>query len=902
MSKKALIFIFLVSFIIFSPCSAFPDEAGNREISNIEVRGLRTIEEDEFLYMMGLVPGVPLDEARITEGLKRSFRKGIFNSIEVSLDGSTLTLLASEKMVVDRIRMTSRIFGRRELLKELQLNRGTHATSDIIKERIVALEEYIRERGYHENAVHYNVNPLEPDNSMELDINIDEGPPTLIKNTTVFGPNPLKAKRVLRLNEGDVFDTIALEEGIRRLKEYYRDQGYISPEIAPPEFVEGKLVVRVREGSKLDYKIKALKGGRFLWVIPVRAVPDKEIIETMPFLDEGVVNDNLIAEGVDRAIDLYRAKGYSDVQIAPIVRTIHGGKEIKLYVNEGSKKKVRSFLISRNGKPVLERVKDILNNLEGSDYQPIKLEEDTRIIKEFYRALGYRDTSVSEAKFDIKGGFVDISVEVSTGNMYSIGNILVSGNSKVKETLINEKVKLKKGDPFNEADIAKYKRELQSACRTLGLYYCTVRASREFTPDGVNVKYEVSEGEMYYYGKTIVSGNRLIGFNTVRRHLKFKEGEPLDPDKLLQTKQRLTSLGVFSRVDTEIVWSGTNTADILIDVNESSPGNVDFGIGYGEYEGFRTFIGIGYRNLFGDADIGSIRLEASSLWRRYLLNYTEPYFLGRDLTSRTFFLREEREQKNIDTDETSYRVIKHTASTGLEKSLGKHVTASLFYEYSIVDTYDVKPGIILSKEDVGTVAISTLSPGIYYSTLDDPFDPSRGLLVGLTLKDAADYLLSDADFSKFTIKGNSYTRLGRDVVVAISLGGGLAETRGDTESIPLVERFYLGGRNSVRGFKQDLLGPRDSLGEPIGGSYFLLGNLEFRINLPGAWRTVIFGDCGNVWLDRDEVSTSDLRCSAGTGLRYNTPVGPLRLDYGWKMNRLDTETPGEFHFSIGHVF
>jgi outer membrane protein insertion porin family len=897
MVNGAFINIMILAFMVLMPSLAFPDENESRLIESIEVRGLMTIEEDELLYLMGLRQGGQYTDETVTEGIKRAFMKDIFIGMEVDAENGRIIVTVSEKDIIERINIQSARLRQRDLQNVLGLKRGDYVTDDFLADRIDVLEEFIRKKGYPDCQVHHFIRRLTPDNLIELNLDIDEGSPRIIDEIVVYGRPSQEVTKRLHFKSGDRFDSIVLEQDIEALMDYYVRRGFLAPEIGPVEFVEGKLVLRVKAGRRLKYTINTIKRGLFF-----PELTDQEVIEMMPFLNEGEINDDLLAEGVERVIEEYRSRGYSDVQVAPVVKTDNGDIEVRLYISEGTIKNVRSFNVIRDGVAVTEGVNNVVNNRRGRDYQPFRLDDDAELIREFYAAIGYRDASVSEPRASIDGDFVDIYVDVRAGNRYFIKGVQVSGNESIPDDVIENQIKLESGDPFNEVDVLSSRREAQSICRSRGFYYCTVQVAREFAQDGVHLDFELNEGDRFYFGKTVISGNRLIHTDTVRRHLKYREGDPLNQEKLILTRQRLLGLGVFSSVETEIVFAEDHIPDVHIRVSESSPGKVDFGIGYGEYEGPRTFIEIGYRNLFGDADLGSLRLEASTLWRRYILNYTEPYLFGTDFRSRTFLLREEREQKNSDTDEISYRVIKNTASTGLERNISKHVSASLYYEYSIVDTYDVKPGIVLSKEDEGTVAISSLIPGIYYSSLDDPFDPSRGLLVGLTLKDAADYLLSEAEYSKVTLKASSYIRLGGRVVGAISLGGGTAEIRGDTESIPLVERFYLGGRNSVRGFEQDSIGPVDSNGDPIGGRYFLLGNLEFRVRLLNSWRTVLFADCGNVWLDRNDASTSDMRCSVGTGIRYRTPVGPLRLDYGWKIDRLEGEDPGELHFSIGHVF
>jgi outer membrane protein insertion porin family len=220
----------------------------------------------------------------------------------------------------------------------------------------------------------------------------------------------------------------------------------------------------------------------------------------------------------------------------------------------------------------------------------------------------------------------------------------------------------------------------------------------------------------------------------------------------------------------------------------------------------------------------------------------------------------------------------------------------------VVKTFDVKPDVVLSKDDTGTLEISSITPSIAYDTRDNPFDPQRGVFTGVSVKLATSSLLSETDFIKATVHGSAYRKLARWIVLAISLKGGLAQGFNDTDELPLVERFFLGGRNTVRGFDQDELGPKGEDGTPTGGNAFLSGSLELRTHIIGGWRLVPFVDAGNVWVEPEDVDPEDLRFTAGLGLQYNTPIGPIRLDYGHKIEREKDESRGEVHFSIGHAF
>jgi outer membrane protein insertion porin family len=230
------------------------------------------------------------------------------------------------------------------------------------------------------------------------------------------------------------------------------------------------------------------------------------------------------------------------------------------------------------------------------------------------------------------------------------------------------------------------------------------------------------------------------------------------------------------------------------------------------------------------------------------------------------------------------------------------VKTEFYYEFSLVRTFDVQPDVILSREDTGTLAISGVRPAILYDTRDNPFDPRKGFLVGLSMKVASFLLLSETDFIKLEAYGSNFQRLSKRITLAFSVRGGVAYGLGSTEQLPIVERFFLGGRSTVRGYAQDTLGPKGADGNPTGGNAYLMGNIEFRTDIGRGFGLVPFLDMGNIWLKTGEINPMQLKFTTGLGVRYNTPVGPLRVDYGIKLSRETGESRGEIHFSVGHAF
>jgi outer membrane protein insertion porin family len=311
---------------------------------------------------------------------------------------------------------------------------------------------------------------------------------------------------------------------------------------------------------------------------------------------------------------------------------------------------------------------------------------------------------------------------------------------------------------------------------------------------------------------------------------------------------------------------------------------------------------ISYGNLGGYNRQFGFKTQLSSVEQRYVFHFREPWLFNRsNLPFKVFLSKEDTRAINIDTREVLYKIDKLGFLAGVEQELTKKLKSNLFYEYSFTETTDVEDGVILSKEDTGTLGISSVSPSLYYDTRDNPLNPSSGSFQSIVVKFASRAFLSEVGFVKTTFKSAWFLELYRGIICALSFGGGVAFSFEDTRELPLVERYFLGGSTTVRGYEHDMLGPKGEDDLPTGGNIFALVNSEVRFPLGKGIGLVTFVDGGNVWKTSSDIN-EDLRYTAGAGLRYKTPVGPVRLDYGHKISRREDESAGEVHFSFGHAF
>jgi outer membrane protein assembly factor BamA len=341
--------------------------------------------------------------------------------------------------------------------------------------------------------------------------------------------------------------------------------------------------------------------------------------------------------------------------------------------------------------------------------------------------------------------------------------------------------------------------------------------------------------------------------------------------------------------------------DVVVRMQEAPTTSWSWGVGYSEQDRLRGSVELTRRNLSGLGRTASLFARASFRGSRLLLNLREPWLFGRKLDSfLTAFWEEE--------DRTSFDYNRKGGIVQVGRSLDPRTSLILRYLYQDTLVYDVDVPIEELDRQYRTYAVSGPSASVVYDSRDDPLEPKRGLFLGADLQLSLS-ALGGVDYLRSFLQATSVRRLRADLVFALSARLGLADTfAADAEALlPLPERFYAGGDYGPRGFPVDGVGPQLTgvNGEvyPTGGDALVLGGAELRYNVTRAFQLASFLDVGNVYREPKDIDAAGLRWSAGAGLRYRTPIGPIRLDWGYV---LDPE-PGDagrskFHLSIGHAF
>jgi outer membrane protein insertion porin family len=420
-------------------------------------------------------------------------------------------------------------------------------------------------------------------------------------------------------------------------------------------------------------------------------------------------------------------------------------------------------------------------------------------------------------------------------------------------------------------------------------------------PEGerVHLHFDVDAGEQLRVAAVEIRGNRLTRNAIVRRELELAPGDLLSREKMLASQRNLYRLGVFRDVrltHRPLPGAADETARLVeIEVDEAPPLATSVGIGADTEGGLRGRFSLTHENVAGTDRVIGIQGRASGIERRLQLTAKDPRLFTRRLPALFNVSWETRDEVGFDRRTTG-------AALRVDRSLGPRWSGFVRYGYQRVDLENVQNGLAVIEEKLEDIALGDLGVTFYRDTRDDPFATERGSLLTLSGRLFAAPLGSAAELYKTNVGWLRVFPLGSRTSFLTAARAGMSLPIGETDRVPLPERFFLGGSSTLRGFDRDRVGPKSPEGLPLGGEGHLVLNQELRFPLRGPLGGSLFYDTGNVWEDATDLEPFELRHVLGAGLRYETPIGPVRIEYGRKLDREPGESSGELSISIGPLF
>ncbi|MGH7844017.1 MAG: outer membrane protein assembly factor BamA [Candidatus Binatia bacterium] len=538
-------------------------------------------------------------------------------------------------------------------------------------------------------------------------------------------------------------------------------------------------------------------------------------------------------------------------------------------------------------------------------FEPGTFSADLDRLSRFYQSRGYYDAKVSyDLAVDQEANLVTATIQVSEGEPVKVAEISLqivdSPELEPEVRSLLAKLPLTEGKVFSEPAYQQTEAKLKEYFYDRRRAHVEIERRAQVITDQhvARVFYTIKVGPSAFFGTTTVQGVKDVAPDIVLRELPYETGDPFSAKALKDLEQNLRQLDLFSQIQINLQPSAADPREVPIEirVEEKPAREIKVGIGYGTEDQVRGQIRWRHNNWLGDGRKLDIGAKASFIARELSFTFLQPHFLGR---KNRFLLNFGPKQ----FDEPGYFLNATRLQPRLERKFTENLTGFLGYrlEYDhLTVVSDATQQVLGDFERKGL--LSGLSTGFLWNRVDDPFNPTNGWTLSFVAEQAGSFLGGQFDFYKLQGEAKRYYPLAEKTVLAARLKLGFAEPFSGGKEVPIFERFYSGGSNSVRGYDRSRLGPLSASDDPVGGRSLVEGSLELRQQFTEKLGGALFLDFGQVSLRSFDLPVDNLRFAAGFGVRYATPVGPVRLDIGFPFRPPNGDRSWQIHFSIGQSF
>ncbi len=631
-------------------------------------------------------------------------------------------------------------------------------------------------------------------------------------------------------------------------------------------------------------------------------------------------------ENANKIKELYIEEGYFLATVTPETELLKGNQvKVRFAIVERAEIKVRSVQILGNSGVSDSDIKNVLRTREGSvlsflgkdgTFKREDLNYDLQIIQYLYLTRGYIQAKVEDPEVSLSADmrYVRISIRVNEGPKFKVGKVSVKGDSQVDVKKLEKRLKLKSGDVFNYAHVQADGQMVAGAQKEFGYAFATV--SNESLPRPktklVDWVYHIQKGNKVYFGAIKMIGAQSTRDKVIRRELRFSEGELYSESKMNISKMRVQRLGFFEKVEIKTrPTRNPQVVDVTISVKERTTGTFQVGAGFSSVDNFITTAQITKDNFLGRGQRLSVNASFSSIRTMFQGSFFEPYFLDTNVT----FAIELYNFQQLYTDFSRN-------SLGGSLSWGYRFMPELHLDMTYnLENVETQIGGLSGRTEVPIASLfaggltSSARVTLTWDSRNDRMMPTNGWYAQMSAEFASPYLLTHNVFNRYLGRLRRYFPTPLDGVLKFNLvWGNITAPAG--QSVPLFERFFVGGIFNIRGFERNTLGPAIGVpasGDPgaplspfnIGGTTQLYLNNELEVPIlkaPVNLRGLLFFDIGNAFGAGDRIALDTMRMSFGVGLRWFSPVGPLRFEYGFPVNPRAGEESSVFAFTIGNSF
>lgn len=705
-----------------------------------------------------------------------------------------------------------------------------------------------------------------------------------------------------------------IDSDIKKIIQVYREKGFADVQVAfqineTNDHLSVVIRFSITEGPLYRFSFNGNS-----------ALSDALLKKEIVVFKEGNAHGFGIKKSIRNIKNFYMNHGYADVTITPQIADIFNKtlliKEVMLSIDEGSQYLVSQLSIKGNHFIKKKEItRQILTGspriLGGRVYDKKILAEDLNAVRILYLNQGYARTKVDKSVKIIdsqgKNGKniknVEIEIRIDEGPQTRVGAIEFTGLVHLTRNQAMEMISLKPGTLYREYMLVSDENVLKAAISEQGYPHIGIETQVNISVDETvaDLVFKIDPGPLVTIGKIAYAGNFRTSSAVIENEMTLKSGDRLSLTRLLESRRNVLDMQALdsARINVLGLKEKSSPVDLAVEVQEKKPYYLEFGSGYDTRRHLYVQTVIGDHNFLGRNLNLENTLEMSQIGYNSSFSLYEPKFLGSKISSSTRVFGEKKEEFNKDFGIRTYGI-----SEELFKSFfSDQLTMSLGGVYRSKEQYITEAGTLESKdiEAFEKRNVAVFSSAAVFRTTDSFVQPKKGILstIDIELSNGFDNDLDD--FVKYHLDSRFYFTPMEKLTLAFRGRYGLIQPYGKNADIAEDQLFFLGGTSTVRGFDENML-RFDADHHAVGGKQILLGNIEARFDIWSDFEFTVFYDIGSVSRTADYSGSDDFRSSVGCGIRYLTPIGPIGLLYGHKLDTEPGESSGSFHFSMGYTF
>lgn len=806
-------------------------------------------------------------------------------------------------------------FFEREILNEMTAHTGDAFIQEELPGQAAMIEKMFQGEGFIAPEVKVTARQDPKDGHFILYVKIDRGPYYSVKGLEIRGSRAFSKIRLklkmktwhASLLPGGMgrFIEKKLKEDVENLTGFYRKKVYAEIKIdyaleKNPETKGVFVVATVDEGPR--YKVEFRGNRKFR---------DSALKKEMVFLKEGNKGGPGVKKSMKEIKRRYQKAGYlsAGVKMEDETTTDNKGKKNRLalfVIDEGPCSIVDSIRIRGNHSFDDEKIKKQMLTrppgfLKKGAFVPERLEEDIYAVKSLYLQHGYMYPEVKEEiKWSEDKRKVVVNLEIREGARTVVSSVRFAGLNLLSEKEAHAAIRLKKGEPFRRHMIKSDENTLSALVSEKGYPHSKVKGELSISEDRAEagIVYHVDEGPGVEMGQVYCTGNFRTKENILQNELGMKPGDPFSLVKMLEAQRNIRNLDLFNSVRFKTIGLSEKAKKVhlLIEMEEKKPYFIQAGGGYDTQRSFFANARAGDHNLFGrnkDIWVGG---NVSRIGFRGESGITEPRFFGSRFTAGFSLFGEQREEFNQDF---GTKIL--GSSLGITGKWRQYFNPGLNFRLEKRDQFKYNSDEADDNDEFKPRKIMVTTPSINYDRRDSFVRPQKGVFSSLSIDISQGLENSLDNFIKYSFEARYYWTPAPRLTFAWHGRLGYIDPFGSSKKVPDDQLFFLGGTPDLRGFKENLL-CFDPDGNPVGGRLAISGSVEARIDLGLNFELTGFYDVGKISDTFVESGSGGFRSTAGLGLRYLTPIGPVGFLYGFKLDRKEGESPGRLHFAVGYTF